>query len=105
MYAVIKSGGKQHKVSEGEEILLEKISLDEGDVIEFSEVLAVNKGGNLNVGKPLLEGAVVKGKVLNHLKTKKITVIKMKRRKDYRKKQGHRQNLTKVKIESISYGA
>ena len=105
MYAVIKSGGKQHKVSEGEEILLEKISLDEGEVIEFSEVLAVNKEGNLNVGKPLLEGAVVKGKVINHLKTKKITVIKMKRRKDYRKKQGHRQNLTKVKIESISYGA
>ena len=105
MYAVIKSGGKQHKVSEGEEILLEKISLDEGEVIEFSEVLAVNKDGNLNVGKPLLEGAVVKGKVLNHLKTKKIRVIKMKRRKDYRKKQGHRQNLTKVKIESISYGA
>ena len=105
MYAVIKSGGKQHKVSEGEEILLEKLSLDEGDFIEFSEVLAVNKDGNLNVGKPLLEGAVVKGKVLNHLKTKKITVIKMKRRKDYRKKQGHRQKLTKVKIESISYGA
>lgn len=105
MYAVIKSGGKQHKVSEGEEILLEKLSLDEGDFIEFSEVLAVNKDGNLNVGRPLLEGAVVKGKVLNHLKTKKITVIKMKRRKDYRKKQGHRQNLTKVKIESISYGA
>ena len=105
MYAVIKSGGKQHKVSEGEEILLEKLSLDEGEVIEFSEVLAINKDGNLNVGKPLLEGAVVKGKVINHLKTKKITVIKMKRRKDYRKKQGHRQNLTKVKIESISYGA
>ena len=105
MYAVIKSGGKQHKVSEGEEILLEKLSLDEGEFIEFSEVLAVNKDGNLNVGKPLLEGAVVKGKVVNHLKTKKITVIKMKRRKDYRKKQGHRQNLTKVKIESISYGA
>ena len=104
MYAVIKSGGKQHKVSEGEEILLEKLSLDEGEDIEFSEVLAVNKDGNLNIGKPLLEGAVVKGKVINHLKTKKITVIKMKRRKDYRKKQGHRQNLTKVKIESISYG-
>jgi len=105
MYAVIKSGGKQHKVSEGEEILLEKLALDEGEIIEFSEVLAVNKDGNLNVGKPLLEGAIVKGKVINHLKTKKITVIKMKRRKDYRKKQGHRQNLTKVKIESISYGA
>ena len=59
MYAVIKSGGKQHKVSEGEEILLEKLSLDEGEVIEFSEVLAVNKDGNLNVGKPLLEGAEI----------------------------------------------
>ena len=96
MYAVIKSGGKQHKVSEGEEILLEKLSIDEGEVIEFSEVLAVNKDGNLNVGKPLLEGAVVKGKVINHLKTKKITVIKMKRRKDYRKKQGHRLSLIHI---------
>tara|TARA_B100000073_G_scaffold318184_1_gene296111 strand:- start:278 stop:595 length:318 start_codon:yes stop_codon:yes gene_type:complete len=105
MYAVIKSGGKQHKVSEGEEILLEKISLDEGEVIEFSEVLAINKDGTLNVGRPLLEGAIVKGKVINHLKTKKVNIIKMKRRKDYRKKQGHRQNLTMVKIESINYGA
>ena len=105
MYAVIKSGGKQHKVSEGEEILLEKISVEEGKNVEFSEVLAVNKDGKLEVGQPLLEGAIVTGKVVNNLKTKKITVIKMKRRKDYRKKQGHRQNLTKVKIESINYGS
>ena len=105
MYAVIKSGGKQHKVSEGEEILLEKISAEEGKNVEFSEVLAVNKDGKLEVGQPLLEGAIVTGKVVNHLKSKKITVIKMKRRKDYRKKQGHRQNLTKVKIESINYGS
>ena len=105
MYAVIKSGGKQHKVSEGEEILLEKISVEEGKNVEFSEVLAVNKDGKLEVGQPLLEGAIVTGKVINHLKSKKIIVIKMKRRKDYRKKQGHRQNLTKVKIESINYGS
>ena len=105
MYAVIKSGGKQHKVSEGEDILLEKISVEEGKNVEFSEVLAVNKDGKLEVGQPLLEGAIVTGKVVNHLKSKKITVIKMKRRKDYRKKQGHRQNLTKVKIESINYGS
>ncbi|MFL2736778.1 MAG: 50S ribosomal protein L21 [Gammaproteobacteria bacterium] len=105
MYAVIKSGGKQHKVSEGEEILLEKISVEEGKNVEFSEVLAVNKDGKLEVGQPLLEGAIVTGKVVNHLKSKKITVIKMKRRKDYRKKQGHRQNLTKVIIESINYGS
>ena len=105
MYAVIKSGGKQHKVSEGEEILLEKIPVEEGKNVEFSEVLAVNKDGKLEVGQPLLEGAIVTGKVVNHLKSKKITVIKMKRRKDYRKKQGHRQNLTKVIIESINYGS
>ena len=105
MYAVIKSGGKQHKVSEGEEILLEKISVEEGKNVEFSEVLAVNKDGKLEVGQPLLEGAIVTGKVVNHLKSKKITVIKMKRRKDYRKKQGHRQNLTNVIIESINYGS
>ena len=80
--------------------LLKKIRL-----IEFPEVLAVIEDGNLNIGKPLLDGAVVKGKIINHLKTKKITIIKMKRRQDYRKKQGHRQNLTKVKIESISYGS
>ena len=81
-----------------------KLSYKNIKIHESGEKITL-KDGNLNVGKPLLEGAVVKGKVLNHLKTKKITVIKMKRRKDYRKKQGHRQNLTKVKIESISYGA
>lgn len=105
MYAVIKSGGKQHKVEEGEEILLEKLSNEEGSPVEFSNVLAVNKDGNFEVGKPLLKGAVVKGTIVCHLKSKKINVIKMKRRKDYRKKYGHRQNLTKVKIELISYGS
>ena len=101
MYAVIKSGGKQHKVAEGEVITIEKIDAKEGSNIEFSEVLAVNKEGNLQVGKPLLEGAKVVGKVINHIKAPKVTIIKMKRRQDWRKKQGHRQNLSKIEIKSI----
>ena len=101
MYAVIKSGGKQHKVAEGEVITIEKIDAEEGSNIEFSEVLAVNKEGNLQVGKPLLEGAKVVGKVINHIKAPKVTIIKMKRRQDWRKKQGHRQNLSKIEIKSI----
>ena len=101
MYAVIKSGGKQHKVAEGEVITIEKIDAEEGSNIEFSEVLAVNKEGNLHVGKPLLEGAKVVGKIINHIKAPKVTIIKMKRRQDWRKKQGHRQNLSKIEIKSI----
>ena len=101
MYAVIKSGGKQHKVAEGEIITVEKIDAEEGSNVEFSEVLAVNKEGNLQVGRPLLEGAKVVGKVINHIKAPKVTIIKMKRRQDWRKKQGHRQNLSKIEIKSI----
>ena len=101
MYAVIKSGGKQHKVAEGEIITIEKIDAEEGSNVEFSEVLAVNKEGNLQVGRPLLEGAKVVGKVINHVKAPKVTIIKMKRRQDWRKKQGHRQNLSKIEIKSI----
>ncbi len=101
MYAVIKSGGKQHKVAEGEIIIIEKIDAEEGSNVEFSEVLAVNKEGNLQVGRPLLEGAKVVGKVINHIKAPKVTIIKMKRRQDWRKKQGHRQNLSKIEIKSI----
>ncbi len=101
MYALIKSGGKQHKVAEGEIITIEKIDAEEGSSVEFSEVLAVNKEGNLQVGRPLLEGAKVVGKVINHIKAPKVTIIKMKRRQDWRKKQGHRQNLSKIEIKSI----
>ena len=101
MYAVIKSGGKQHKVAEGEIITIEKIDAEEGSSVEFSEVLAVNKEGNLQVGRPLIEGAKVVGKLINHIKAPKVTIIKMKRRQDWRKKQGHRQNLSKIEIKSI----
>ena len=100
-YAVIETGGKQHKVEEGEIITIEKLDLDEGEKVEFSDVLAVKNNDKLEVGTPFLEGAKVIGTVLSQEKDKKIVIIKMRRRQDYRSKQGHRQKLTKVKIDSI----
>lgn len=100
-YAVIETGGKQHKVEEGEIITIEKLDLGEGEKVEFSDVLAVKNNDKLEVGTPFLEGAKVIGTVLSQEKDKKIVIIKMRRRQDYRSKQGHRQKLTKVKIDSI----
>ena len=100
-YAVIKTGGKQHKVEEGEIIAIEKLNIEEGEKVEFEEVLAVKTDGKLQVGAPLLTGAKVTGTVISQEKDKKVVIIKMRRRQDYRSKQGHRQKLTKVKIDSI----
>ena len=100
-YAVIKSGGKQHKVEEGEVISIEKLNAEEGDKVEFEEVLAIKSEGKLQVGSPAIEGAKVTGTVLSQEKAKKVVIMKMRRRQDYRSKQGHRQKLTKVKIDSI----
>ena len=100
-YAVIKTGGKQHKVEEGEIISIEKLKAGEGDKVEFEEVLAIKADGKLQVGTPVLDGAKVTGTVLSQEKDKKVVIIKMRRRQDYRSKQGHRQKLTKVKIDSI----
>ena len=100
-YAVIKTGGKQHKVEEGEIISIEKLNAEEGDKVEFGEVLAIKSEGKLQVGSPVIDGAKVTGTVLSQEKDKKVVIIKMRRRQDYRSKQGHRQKLTKVKIDSI----
>ena len=100
-YAVIKTGGKQHKVEEGEIITIEKLNIEEGEKVEFEEVLAVKTDGKLQVGAPLLNGAKVTGTVISQEKDKKVVIIKMRRRQDYRSKQGHRQKITKVKIDSI----
>lgn len=100
-YAVIKTGGKQHKVEEGEIIAIEKLNIEEGEKVEFEEVLAVKTDGKLQVGAPLLIGAKVTGTVISQEKDKKVVIIKMRRRQDYRSKQGHRQKITKVKIDSI----
>jgi len=102
MYAVIKTGGKQHKVAEGEILKVEKLKASEGDPIDITDVLLIEKDGEVTLGSPFIEGAKVTAKILRHGKDDKVTIIKMKRRKDYRKKQGHRQNYSEIQIEQIS---
>ena len=102
MYAVIKTGGKQHKVAEGEILKVEKLKASEGEPVDITDVLLVEKDGEVTLGSPFIEGAKVTAKILRHGKEDKITIIKMKRRKDYRKKQGHRQNYSEIQIEQIS---
>ncbi len=102
MYAVIKTGGKQFKVSEGDFLKIEKLDAQAGDTITFEEILLVNDGnGNLQIGNPLLANAKVSARVIEQGRDKKIIVYKYKRRKKYRKKQGHRQPYTRVKIIKI----
>lgn len=102
MYAIIKTGGKQYRVQQDDVIEIEKINLKDGAKdIAFDEVLAVNKDGELTVGTPVVENAVVKGEVLEVAKASKVIVYKYKSKKDYRKKQGHRQPFMKVKITAI----
>jgi len=102
MYAVIKTGGKQHRVSEGDVIAIEKINGEKGDAIVFDQVLMVEKEGDIRIGRPILEGAKVVGEILAQTKAAKLIVFKMKKRKGYHKKNGHRQQLTSMKIKEIS---
>lgn len=102
MYAILNTGGKQYKVSVGEILKVEKLAADVDTTVEFSEVLAVaNDEGKLTIGTPIVEGAKITAKVIGHGKAKKIVVFKFKAKKDFRKKQGHRQAFTKILIESI----
>ncbi|SFE70947.1 50S ribosomal protein L21 [Alteribacillus iranensis] len=100
MYAIIETGGKQVKVEEGQEVYIEKLDASEGDEVTFDNVVFVG-GDNAKVGAPYVDGAKVTAKVDKHGRQKKITVFKYKRRKNYRRKQGHRQPYTKVVIEKI----
>ena len=102
MYAVSISGGKQHKVAEGEILKVEKLKASEGEPVDITDVLLIEKDGEVTLGSPFIEGAKVTAKILRHGKEDKVTIIKMKRRKDYRKKQGHRQNYSEIQIEQIS---
>ena len=102
MYAVIKTGGKQHRVSEGDVIAIEKINGGKGDAVLFDQVLMVEKEGDIRIGRPLVEGAKVVGEILAQAKSAKLIVFKMKKRKGFHKKNGHRQMLTSMKIKEIS---
>lgn len=102
MYAVVKSGGKQYKVKEGETFRVEKLPGEVGAEITFDDVLLVSDGENVNVGTPRLENVTVKGTVVEQGQARKIIVFKYKRRKRYRRKQGHRQPYTAVKVDSIT---
>lgn len=100
MYAIIVTGGKQYKVEVGSEIMVEKLDNEVGDKVNF-DILMIADGSDIEIGKPVLSGVSAKGEVLEHGKGKKVIVFKYKPKKDYRKKQGHRQPYTKVKILSI----
>ncbi|SNS34962.1 LSU ribosomal protein L21P [Anaerovirgula multivorans] len=102
MYAIIETGGKQYRVQEGDTLFVEKLNASEGDVVTIENVLAVSKEGSLTVGNPLVNGAKVEAKVVEQGKGKKIIIFKYKPKKDFRKKQGHRQPYTKLVIEKIN---
>ena len=101
MYAVIRSGGKQYKVSKDDIISVEKLTAEAGDKISLDEVLMISEKDNLIIGDPIIKGATVNAKVVEQTRAKKIIVFKKKRRHNYRRKIGHRQDLTLVKIEEI----
>ena len=103
-YAVISAGGKQHKVTVGEQIRVEKIVAGVGDKVTFDQVLALQTDGGLQVGRPILKGARVVGRVVAQDKSKKVIIFKKKRRKQYRRTRGHRQPFTAVVVEEIHAG-
>jgi len=102
MFAVIKTGGKQYKVAKDDVIEVEKIDLEAGKSVELGEVLMLSDGGKVDVGAPFLAGAKVSADVVEHTRGDKIIVFKKKRRKNYRRKKGHRQDLTVLKITAIA---
>ena len=101
MYAIIETGGKQYRVTEGDVVTVEKLTAEAGETIEFDRVLTVVKDGDVVIGRPLVDGAKVVAKVVDHGKGKKILVFKYKAKSNYRRRQGHRQPFTKVVIEKI----
>ena len=102
MFAVFQSGGKQHRVAEGDVVKLELLSVEPGEEVVFDKVLLVADGENVNVGAPYVDGGQVKGEVLRNERDKKVRILKFKRSKDYMRRQGHRQWFTEVKITSIA---
>ena len=104
MLAVFKTGGKQYSVKSGQILKVEKLEGSQGDSVYFNDVLAVNDASDHTIGNPLIKGAIVQAKILEQIRDKKIIVFKKRKRKNYRRTQGHRQYLTVLQIESISMG-
>lgn len=102
MYAVIKTGGKQYKVAAGEKIKVELLDAEVSAEVTIDQVLAVGNGGELKIGAPLVAGATVKATVVSHGKHDKVRIFKMRRRKHYKKSQGHRQNYTELEISAVN---
>ena len=102
MYAVFESGGKQHRVEEGQVVKLELIDVEQGAAIDFDKVLLVANGEDIKIGQPYVEGGKVSAEVVSHGRHKKVTIVKFRRRKHHRKQMGHRQWFTEVKITGIS---
>ncbi|MFO1351516.1 MAG: 50S ribosomal protein L21 [Gammaproteobacteria bacterium] len=102
MYAVIKTGGKQYRVSEGQTLKVEKLIANAGDTVDFTEVLMVTDGDRVTVGNPRVQGGKVTATVQSHGRADKIEIVKFRRRKHYRKQMGHRQHFTEVKITGIT---
>ena len=102
MYAVIKTGGKQYRVANGEKLKVEQIPADIGQEIVLDQVLMVGVGSDVTVGAPLVAGATVKAKVVSHGRADKVKIFKLRRRKHYQKHQGHRQNYTEIEISAIN---
>ncbi|MDO9621453.1 MAG: 50S ribosomal protein L21 [Moraxellaceae bacterium] len=102
MYAVIKSGGKQHRVVEGERLKVELLAIEPGQSITFDDVLMVVNGDNIQIGTPVVAGATVTAEVLTHGRHDKVRIVKFRRRKHYRRQAGHRQYYTELKITGIS---
>ena len=102
MYAVIKTGGKQYRVSSGEKIKVEQIPADVGSQITLDQVLMVADGDKVSIGAPLVAGATVQATVVAHDRADKVHIFKMRRRKHYQKTQGHRQNYTEIRVDAIA---
>lgn len=101
MYAVFESGGKQHKVSEGQIVRLEKLDIATGNTVTFNRILMITNGENIKIGADIIDGSKINAEVIAHGRGKKIKIVKFRRRKHCRKQQGHRQWFTDVKITSI----
>ena len=102
MYAVVRTGGKQYRLGVGDSVKVEKLSDEVGNIVELSQILMVSDEGEVKVGTPLVTGASVKAEIVGHGRNKKIRVFKMKRRKKYRRTQGHRQAFTQLKVTEIN---